>query len=99
MNTILLQFWEESEKGWGVRPDGASLHIDKFSYQDYVNKIYSSRDPKNVPHEYERTIGEVVEAKVDKDLYDLVLNDKSVRLAQFQLNNLIKLENLKLNDD
>jgi hypothetical protein len=98
MNTILLQFWEESERGWGIRPDGASLHIDKLSYQDYIKKIYSTRDPKNVPDEYERIVGDLVEVEIDDDLYELVSNDKNLRLAQYELNNLIKLENLKLND-
>lgn len=27
MPAILCQEWEESERSWGVRPDGASLHF------------------------------------------------------------------------
>ena len=27
MNRCYFQRWEESERGWGVRPDGCSLHL------------------------------------------------------------------------
>lgn len=94
MNRVLLQFWEESERGWGVRPDGISLHVNRESYREYLNNIYDSRDGQNVPDEYDRVIGSVIEAMVSDDIYSIVLSEKNVRLPQYQLNNLIKLKNI-----
>lgn len=95
MKKVLLQYWEESERGWGVRLDGASLHINEKELKDYISTVYKDRDPNNVPHEYDRHIGNPFEVEVVDDLYTLV-KTKSQRLAQYQLNNLIKLEDIKL---
>jgi hypothetical protein len=53
---VLCQQWEESEAGWGVRPDGYSLHKDKDALERYV-KAYWATMPKAVPAEYERPCG------------------------------------------
>lgn len=94
MKTIFLQFWEESERGWGVRPDGASLHIDIKSHKNYINNIYSIRKYDDVPNEYERVVGSPIEVKVAESLYEIVSISKDVRLPQYQLNNLIKLKDI-----
>ena len=52
MNKVILQFWEESERGWGVRPDGCSIHLDSNERNSYINSIYSDRGSL-VPDEYE----------------------------------------------
>jgi hypothetical protein len=57
MEKVLLQYWEESERGWGVRPDGASLHKDMDSHKEYVDRIYDAREFENVvPDEYDRVV-------------------------------------------
>lgn len=95
MNKVLLQFWEESERGWGVRPDGASLHINVESYRKYLNNIYDSRrDIQDVPNEYNRVVGSVIETVVSDDIYNMLLSEKNIRLPQYQLNNLIKLKDI-----
>ena len=94
MNKVLLQFWEESERGWGVRPDGASLHINVESYRKYLSDIYDSRDTQDVPNEYDRVVGSVIETVVSDDIYNMVLSEKNIRLPQYQLNNLIKLKDI-----
>jgi len=99
MNRVLLQFWEESERGWGVRPDGASFHLDMSAYQDYIKKIYDGRDENNIPDEYDRIVGSTVEALVSDDIYDLLITEKNLRLSQYQLNNLIKLKEVVTNAD
>lgn len=96
MNKILLQFWEESERGWGVRPDGASLHINVESYRKYLNDIYDNRDTQEVPNEYDRVVGPVIETIVSDDIYNIVLSERNLRLPQYQLNNLIKLKDIIL---
>lgn len=98
MKTIFLQFWEESERGWGVRPDGASLHIDIESHKNYIKEIYSSRDESHIPYEYERIVGNPIEVKVVESLYDIVSASKTMRLPQYQLNNLIKLKDIIVNE-
>lgn len=59
--------WDESEAGWGVRPDGYSLHISEEDYNVYL-KEYWKRMPKNTPHEYSRPGGYL--KKVQKSLTD-----------------------------
>lgn len=44
--------WTEHERGWGQRPDGASLHISLEEAQRYIMEMTKNRDPKNVPDEY-----------------------------------------------
>ena len=39
-NKVVLQEWEESERDWGVRPDGISLHKDMPSYGRFVKKYW-----------------------------------------------------------
>jgi hypothetical protein len=99
MRTILMQFWEESEKGWGIRPDGASLHIDKQSHKRYIKEVYNDRDINNIPNEYERIVGEPIEVKVEEEIYNIVSSEKTLRLAQYQLSNLIKLKNIIVDVD
>lgn len=96
MEELYLQYWEESERGWGIRPDGCSLHIDDISHKSYISEIYEGRDKNNIPNEYDRTVGELITVKVKKDLYEMVVKDKTFRLSQNQLNNLIKLGEILL---
>lgn len=69
---VIVQKWEESERGWGTRPDGYSLHLTMADRDAYVKDIYAKRDPYNVPDEYERVDGTPYEAKVDRKTYDKV---------------------------
>lgn len=94
MNKCYLQRWEESERGWGVRPDGASLHINQKYHKNYIDSIYECRDSKNIPDEYERTSGPIVEAYIEDDLYERLVSKKTIRIAEHQLNNLLNLEEL-----
>lgn len=32
--------WEESERGWGVRPDGCSLHVSVEEAKEYQKKHF-----------------------------------------------------------
>jgi hypothetical protein len=55
------QEWEESERGWGVRPDGCSLHLTEEDAKAYVKGFRARERERNpsgeVPDEYERTSG------------------------------------------
>lgn len=98
MKTIYLQFWEESERGWGVRPDGASIHINMESHKNYINEIYSDRNLNQVPNEYDRVVGTLIEVMATDSIYELLSTSKSMRIPQYQLNNLIKLKDIIVNE-
>ena len=53
MKTIVIQTWTESEKGWGTRPDGYSLHLSEQDLDKFV-ELYWKDMPAQVPHEYSR---------------------------------------------
>lgn len=96
MEKVYLQYWEESERGWGVRPDGCSLHLDEASHSNYVREAYKNRDKNIIPNEYDKVVGGIIPVKVKLDLYDMIVMDNTIRLSQNQLNNLIKLGELIL---
>lgn len=98
MNKVFLQLWEESERGWGTRPDGCSIHIDMINHKLYIEDSYKDRNG-SVPDVYERIVGNVITAFVDDRIFDIIERDKSVRLFENELNNLIKLEEIIINHD
>jgi hypothetical protein len=99
MNKVILQIWEESERGWGTRPDGCSMHIDLKERKNYIQSIYDSRkSDTSVPNEYERIVGEGVEAFIEDSLFELVKKEKSIRLTQYQMNNLMGMEEITINE-
>lgn len=66
---ILVQRWEESERGWGTRPDGYSIHLSKKDLDIFINE-YWEKMPNQVPDVYSRPYGEpfwkiVCDEKVD----------------------------------
>ncbi len=93
MNKVVLQLWEESERGFGTRPDGCSIHIDSDNRNNYIKSIYDSRSDK-VPNTYDKIIGSELEAFIDDELFKKLNDEKSLRLIEPELNNLIKFEEL-----
>jgi len=99
MNKVILQIWEESERGFGTRPDGCSMHINLKEREKYIRSIYDSRKTDtSIPNEYYRIVGEGVEAFIEDSLYTLVEKDKSIRLTQYQMNNLMGMEEITINE-
>jgi len=98
MNKVFLQLWEESERGWGTRPDGCSVHSDLNAHKIYIEESYKDRGDE-VPDSYERIIGGVIVAFVDDNLFSIIERDKSIRLFENELNNLINLEEIIINHD
>jgi hypothetical protein len=68
---VLVQKWEESERGWGTRPDGYSIHPDEAALERYLEAYYATL-PKEVPDEYERKCGMPywAEVEVEGDIGD-----------------------------
>lgn len=84
MPTVVVQKWEESEAGWGTRPDGYSIHLteeDRAAYckkfakwqQDYFKKEYGD---DRVPPEYDRICGAPYLAEVDAKVYEELTANK-----------------------
>lgn len=55
--TVVIQTWMESERGWGVRPDGYSLHRTNADLEAYVKKYWDGM-PDKAPAEYSRPAGD-----------------------------------------
>lgn len=61
----ICQPWLESESGWGVRPDGYSLHKTKSDLDAYVQKYWDSM-PDEAPSEYSRPCGNMFLCVIDE---------------------------------
>jgi len=95
MNRCYFQRWEESERGWGVRPDGCSLHLDSNFHKRYINEIYTIRQGEMmVPDEYDRITGPILECFVSDSVFDLLKEKTSMRLMEYEMNNLIEMQEI-----
>ena len=65
---VVCQEWLESERGWGIRPDGISLHLTMDDCTQYI-KDYWEEMPGFVPDEYSRPFGEPYMKKVSAEDY------------------------------
>lgn len=86
--------WEESERGWGTRPDGSSFHCSIAEGQAFVKNYWDEEKKRNpsgaVPDEYSRPLSEIGRLiRVKKDFYDRVMQEKSVRLWQHQIKDVV----------
>lgn len=95
MKKVFLQHWEESERGWGIRPDGCSLHYSLEDRKKYVDSIYKYRDTTSIPYEYERICGEPIEVSIKEELYNSIKNG-TLRLMRHEMHNLIQLKEMIL---
>lgn len=73
--TVVVQKWEESERGWGTRPDGYSLHFSKADCTRYI-KEYWDEMPDVVPDEYSRPDGKPYLCDIDEKTYRKVKRSK-----------------------
>ena len=100
MNKVILQFWEESERGFGVRPYGCSLHLDTLIRDKYVNGVYESRKGEDyVPDVYDRIIGDPIDAFISDVLYSKVKLKNSIRIYEHELNNLTSMAEIIIRND
>jgi hypothetical protein len=74
MPRVIVQKWEESERGWGTRPDGYSIHPDEAARDRYM-KAYWARQPKDVPDEYSRPHGTPYQADVPDETAGAIKGD------------------------
>lgn len=81
---VVVQMWEESERGWGVRPDGYSLHPNNGALTQYV-KDYWDGLPDKAPDEYSRPCGSpFIKDIEDEAVLKKLADDGFVRVWQGQ---------------
>lgn len=76
MPRAVCQKWEESERGWGTRPDGYSLHKTREDVAAYI-KAYWDTMPDSAPSEYSRPDGTPYDTEVDQETYDEIAASKN----------------------
>jgi hypothetical protein len=76
MKTAFLDTWTESERGWGQRSDGCTIHLSKEDYKDYVENYWAGM-PKEVPDEYSRPDNNLREVAISDKLYEQVKKSKN----------------------
>ena len=75
MPKVIYQHWIESERGWGQRPDGFSLHISEEARIRYI-KEYEDTLPTEVPDIYDRPAGRPVEIEISDDVFNSFFTGK-----------------------
>ena len=81
MSIVWIQKWEETERGWGVRPDGYTIHKEREHIAAFLADMRtreSAGKPKGwVPEEYSRPDGEPFQANLSDSavLQDLANSD------------------------
>ena len=104
---IYVMAWEEKESGWGIRPDGWSVHVSSEEYENYLKRHWAlhdeyferhrARTPNPLPFEYSRPVAEVAlrEAQLPDDhaLARRLAAEKSLRIDQYE-NDRYELERL-----
>ena len=78
LTEIIYVAWEESERGWGTRPDGCSLHLTLADASAFEG-AYWRRMPDLVPDEYSRPSSSPRPAYVTPLLYEQIEQQKNGR--------------------
>ena len=92
MKEIFFVSWEESERDWGSRPDGCSLHMTQDDAKQFIEKYWHGM-PDSVPDEYSRPAGSPTLAYVTPRLYnEIKLKKPGVRIYQNRLGEIILKE-------
>ena len=99
MNKVILQLWEESNTKEGFLSDGCSLHLNVKERDIYVSSIYGSRDNSIIPNEYDRIVGEWIEVFVEDKIFNMIIEEKSVKINEASFQNLLKFEEIIFNTD
>lgn len=76
MPSVYVQRWEESERGWGVRPDGFSIHKSIADLEQFV-RDYWLHMPDEAPDEYERPSGDPYIGDISHELYAELTENQS----------------------
>lgn len=71
--TVVVQKWEESERGWGTRPDGWTMHLSEEDRAAFVKAYYAKYNPPGpAPDCYTRVDGDPYLMDVNEETYKKV---------------------------
>jgi len=73
---VLKQYWMESERGWGKRPDGYSLHLNTADRDAYVKEYWDGM-PDGAPETYSRPNSEELFTLEDAEIITKLANSKN----------------------
>tara|TARA_X000000368_G_scaffold418595_1_gene418918 strand:- start:5898 stop:6230 length:333 start_codon:yes stop_codon:yes gene_type:complete len=91
-NKAVLSFWEESNGDNDLSLDGCSLHLTESDRKEYIKDIYSNRKG-DIPDSYDRPIGDFgYNAYITNEINERLIKEKSIRLSQVELKNLMNME-------
>jgi len=91
---VVYVSWEESERNWGTRPDGCSLHLKEEDFREFEKEYWNSMSD-DVPDEYSRPADRPVTAYASKEFYEKIKNSrKGLRLWQNEEREAAKNKNL-----
>jgi hypothetical protein len=81
---VYIQPWEETERGWGTRPDGISIHRSEDVVSKHCNEIMDEQEQRfgsEVPDEYSRPLtGYHYKAHIKQSKFDEIFqNDRYYR--------------------
>ena len=78
---VVVQKWEESERGWGCRPDGWTMHLSEADRAAFCKEYWARMPPRGpngeVPDEYTREDGSPYVMDVDEETYNKVKASKN----------------------
>lgn len=79
--TVIAQAWEESERDWGVRSDGASLHKTLEDCAAFRHEFWAKEREDNpsgiAPDYYSRESGKPHEIEIGEELYEHLAASKN----------------------
>lgn len=74
--TVVCQAWLESERGWGTRPDGYSLHLNEKDRKAFIEDYWQGM-PDQAPDEYSKPDGSPYLCDIDEKTYQKVSASKN----------------------
>ena len=79
MPVVICQLWEESEAGWGCRPDGFTVHKDEADQKAFIKAYWAKQPAGPAPAEYTRPDGNgfSMELAEDDELYLKLIKSKN----------------------
>ena len=84
-NIAWYQSWEESEREWGQRPDGYSLHLTEQDAKDYIKSYMDGQKEQlgeRTPDEYTRPAGSPYRVIITDKTYANLQESGTVRVYQ-----------------
>lgn len=79
MQIAVCMTWTESERGWGQRPDGFSLHQTKEDCAAYIKAYWATQPDGPAPDEYSRPDDNAYLVKVSDRLFSKLKKNKGLR--------------------